>query len=127
MQTKLFKVNLMLADKSFLCQMFVSAASVPHWTYAEERWAGEVGKGVDLSREGGVGGRELGRDMFEGRAGLRKRVGGREGRRLAAAVDAGGWLSPAARLAACDQKDKSAHTGVSDNRQYAGHLKRSGK
>ena len=44
---------------------------------------GEVGTGgqaelVDLSREGGVGGRELGRDMFEeGRAGLRKRVGGK--------------------------------------------------
>ena len=40
-----------------------------------------------------MGGRELGRDMLEeeGRVGLRKRVGGREGRRLAAAGDAGGW------------------------------------
>ena len=28
------------------------------------------------------------------------------------------------RLAACDQKDKSAHTLVSDNRQYAGHWER---
>ena len=41
-----------------------------------------------------MGGGELGRDMLEeeGRVGLRKRVGGREGRRLAAAAgDARGW------------------------------------
>ena len=76
-------------QKIFPSQMFASAASLPHWMSAARR----VGKGVDLSREGGVGGRELGRDMLEeeGRVGLRKRVGGREGRRLAAAGDAGGW------------------------------------
>ena len=36
----------------------------------------------------------------------------------------GGEVLLPAYLAACDQKDKSAHTLVSDNRQYAGHWER---
>ena len=86
-------VSLMSTKKlSFpdVCQCCLSASLN---ICSSERWAGGVGKGVDLSRDGGVGGGELGRDMLEeeGRVGLRKRVGGREGRRLAAAGDAGGW------------------------------------